>query len=219
MTENLKERPPVKSSLISLVKPVTESLPKKKISVKKSIPPPTRKLDLVKTIFKIYSNSKTNKTETVSNDESRVIFEKINTRLGRTFEKDLIEDFFKNLDKNADGRINMNEFSISYSNLVEQMKLRRSKNPMNKELIKTIFEMYSNMKSSKTRTLLLDEARVVFEVVNNRLGKKFDKNLVEDFFKNLKINGDGETDLNEFQISYSNLIEKSTMRNKNPINK
>lgn len=177
----------------------------KKKEIKKFIPPQKNQAELIQAIFKMYSNSKTNRTGSLSLDESRHVFETINTRLGKKFEIDLVADFFKNLDRNGDGRIDINEFEFSYSDLIERTNSRKSANPLNKELIKVIFEMYSNSKTNKTGTLSLDESRLVFETINSKLGKKYEEEKIVDFFNNLDRNGDGRIDLSEFQFAYGNL--------------
>jgi Ca2+-binding EF-hand superfamily protein len=55
---------------------------------------------------------------TLSVAEAESIFLRINSRLGRAYGEDEVALFFKTLDRNGDGVINLNEFRAAFDKLI-----------------------------------------------------------------------------------------------------
>lgn len=68
-------------------------------------------------VQQILNQLDTDGSGTLSVEEANSIFLRINSRLGRRYGEDDVQNFFQSLDLNGDGQINLAEFKRAFDNL------------------------------------------------------------------------------------------------------
>lgn len=175
----------------------------------------------------------TNSNGKITVNEARAIFNRINSRLGKTYTQDEEEEFFMSLKLNRDGCVSCSRFKDAFESLDETLRIKREQQQQPKRKLTaflpkasgkqsgrilacpigevcTLDEIFEDMDVDQDGMITKDETAQALLRINSTMRKSYGQDELEVFFSTLDRDRKGSIALKDFKEVLTTIADDET---------